>query len=76
MRPSCGDARMQGNWTDEDLSVVILRVQLNIWRSVVKVLSKDMFSRTALAVDRTTTHFYLLTNLLVWIDEDKTFINH
>ncbi|KAG7375221.1 hypothetical protein PHYPSEUDO_002453 [Phytophthora pseudosyringae] len=45
-----------------------------MWKSVVRVSSEDVCSGTALVVDRTPTHLYLLTNLHLWVD--ATFTDH
>ncbi|KAG2814655.1 hypothetical protein PC116_g20962 [Phytophthora cactorum] len=63
-------------WDAKDLSTVDPQVQLNIWQSVVRVSLEDVCLGTALVVDRTPTHLYLLTNLYTWIDKDETFMNH
>ncbi|KAG3100388.1 hypothetical protein PI124_g14926 [Phytophthora idaei] len=63
-------------WDAKDLSTVDPQVQLNMWQSVVRVSSEDVCSGTALVVDRTPTHLYLLTDLYTWIDKDETFMNH
>ncbi|KAF1775178.1 hypothetical protein GQ600_9146 [Phytophthora cactorum] len=47
-----------------------------ITQSVVRVSLEDVCLGTALVVDRTPTHLYLLTNLYTWIDKDETFMNH
>ncbi|KAH9147874.1 hypothetical protein AeRB84_008600 [Aphanomyces euteiches] len=56
-----------GEWSDLELSTVDPQVQWKIWKSVVRIIVRDssgtIDSSTALVVDRTPTHLYLLTNL-------------
>ncbi|KAG3137343.1 hypothetical protein PC128_g25758 [Phytophthora cactorum] len=61
-------------WSAKDLCTVDPDVQLNLWKSVVRVSSEDVCSGTALVVDQTPTHLYLMTNLHLWID--ATFTDH
>lgn len=63
-----------GAWSAIDLSTVDSLNQLNMWKSVVRVSSEDVCSGTAIVVDLTSTHLYLLTNLHLWVDD--TFIAH
>ncbi|KAG3121940.1 hypothetical protein PI126_g24351, partial [Phytophthora idaei] len=63
-----------GAWSAKDLSTVDPQVQSKMWKSVVRVSSEDVCSGTALVVDRTPTHLYLLTNLHLWVDD--TFTDH
>ncbi|GMF25016.1 unnamed protein product [Phytophthora lilii] len=42
-------------WTAKDLCTVDPDVQLNLWKSVVRVSSEDVCSGTALVVDQTPT---------------------
>ncbi|ETK73753.1 hypothetical protein L915_19352, partial [Phytophthora nicotianae] len=61
-------------WSAKDLCTVDPDVQLNLWKSVVRVSSEDVCSGTALIVDETAMHLYLMTNLHVWTD--NTFTDH
>ncbi|EGZ16910.1 hypothetical protein PHYSODRAFT_440636, partial [Phytophthora sojae] len=49
------------------------RVQMNVWKSVVRISvslsSKEVTTSTALVVDRSPTHLYLMTNLGLWVDQ-------
>ncbi|KAE9358642.1 hypothetical protein PF008_g2596 [Phytophthora fragariae] len=66
-------AKKVKTWTAEELATVHPRVQMNVWKSVVRISislsSKIVTTSTALVVDRTPTHLYLLTNLGLWADE-------
>lgn len=59
-------------WTAQELATVHPQVQLDVWKSVVRVSvtisSKVVATVTALVVDRTATHLYLKTNLSLWAD--------
>ncbi|EEY67634.1 Crinkler (CRN) family protein [Phytophthora infestans T30-4] len=57
-----------------DLCTLDPDVQLNMWKSVVRVSSEDVCSGTALVVDQTPTHLYLMTSLHLWTD--ATFADH
>ncbi|EEY55129.1 Crinkler (CRN) family protein [Phytophthora infestans T30-4] len=59
---------------DDAWSPMDPKVQLNLWKSVVRVSSEDVCSGTVLVVDQTPTHFYLMTNLHMWTD--ATFSDH
>ncbi|CEG44451.1 crinkler family protein [Plasmopara halstedii] len=48
-----------------DLSTLDPQVQLKMWKSVVRVFSEVECSGTAVVVDETSTHLYLLTNLYI-----------
>ncbi|KAL4118549.1 hypothetical protein PRIC2_010874 [Phytophthora ramorum] len=63
-----------GAWSAKDLSTVDPQVQSKMWKSVVRVSSEDVCSGTAVVVDLTSTHLYLLTNLHLWVDD--TFTDH
>ncbi|KAL4118788.1 hypothetical protein PRIC2_011110 [Phytophthora ramorum] len=63
-----------GAWSAKDLSTVDPEVQSKMWKSVVRVSSEDVCSGTAVVVDLTSTHLYLLTNLHLWVDD--TFTDH
>ncbi|ETP31429.1 hypothetical protein F442_19704, partial [Phytophthora nicotianae P10297] len=52
----------------KDLCTVDPDVQLNLWKSVVRVSSEHVCSGTALVVDQTPIHLYLMTNLHLWTD--------
>ncbi|CAK4251417.1 unnamed protein product [Aphanomyces euteiches] len=62
-----------GEWSDLELSTVDPQVQWKIWKSVVRIIVRDssgtIDSSTALVVDRTPTHLYLLTNLHLWTNK-------
>ncbi|KAH9144131.1 hypothetical protein AeRB84_011904 [Aphanomyces euteiches] len=66
----------KSNWNAEELSTIDPPVQLKHWKSVVKITIKDSFApidvATALVVDRTSTHVYLLTNLDLFLGEKYT----
>ncbi|KAL7683594.1 hypothetical protein Plhal304r1_c040g0117601 [Plasmopara halstedii] len=55
-----------GTWMPIDLSTLDPQVQLKMWKSVVRVFSEVECSGTAVVVDETSTHLYLLTNLYMW----------
>jgi hypothetical protein len=55
-------------WNVNSLSTIHPQVQETVWQSVVKISSMILASATALVVDRTETHVYLLTSLHVWAD--------
>ncbi|EEY55099.1 crinkler (CRN) family protein, putative [Phytophthora infestans T30-4] len=59
-------------WSAEELSTVDPQVQRKVWKSAVRVSSDDVCSGSALVVDRTATHVYLLTNLHLWVDKAFT----
>ncbi|KAL4147693.1 hypothetical protein PRNP1_011447 [Phytophthora ramorum] len=63
-----------GAWSAKDLSTVDPQVQSKMWKSVVRVSLEDVCSGTAVVVDLTSTHLYLLTNLNLWVDD--TFTDH
>lgn len=67
-----GVVRKQGEWSANDFSTVDPQVQSNIWKSIVRI-SSAVCSGTALVVDRTPTHLYLLTNLHLWDDESFAY---
>ncbi|ETO69842.1 hypothetical protein F444_13639, partial [Phytophthora nicotianae P1976] len=52
----------------KDLCTVDPDVQLNLWKSVVRVSSEHVCSGTPLVLDQTPTHLYLMTNLHLWTD--------
>ncbi|CEG49697.1 CRN-like protein [Plasmopara halstedii] len=68
-----GSAVDDGAWSAKELATVDPKVQLKIWRSVVRVSSEDVCSGTAVVVDLTSTHLYLLTNLQPWVDDTFTY---
>ncbi|KAL8003021.1 hypothetical protein Plhal703r1_c13g0064411 [Plasmopara halstedii] len=47
------------------LRAVEYEVQLKMWKSVVRISSEVECSGTAVVVDQTSTHLYLLTNLYI-----------
>ncbi|KAL3662222.1 hypothetical protein V7S43_012553 [Phytophthora oleae] len=63
-------------WTEKDLATIDPEIQAKTWKSVVRISSKEVpgCSGTALVVDRTPTHLYLLTNLHLW--DDATCAKH
>ncbi|KAF0716963.1 Aste57867_2568 [Aphanomyces stellatus] len=65
-----------GEWSAEELSTIHPQVQWKLWKSVVRIIVKDASVRinfsTALVVDRTSTHLYLLTNLHLFLGEEFT----
>ncbi|CEG42761.1 CRN-like protein [Plasmopara halstedii] len=69
-----GRAVEDGAWSAKDLSTVDPQAQSKMWKSVVRVSSGDVCSGTAVVVDLTSTHLYLLTNLHFWVDD--TFTDH
>ncbi|OQR81454.1 crinkler (CRN) family protein [Thraustotheca clavata] len=64
----------KGEWSAAELSTVDPQVQSKLWKSVVRVIisisSCVEDTGTALVVDRTPTHLYLLTNLHLFLDEE------
>ena len=67
-------AAKKGAWSAEELSTVDPQVQWKLWKSVVRVIvsisSCVEDSGSALVVDRTPTHLYLLTNLHLFLDKE------
>ncbi|KAH9101940.1 hypothetical protein AeMF1_021386 [Aphanomyces euteiches] len=65
--------RKKGERTEEELSTLDPQVQRKLWKSVVRITVDDSFgltdASTALVVERTSTHLYLLTNLHLFLDE-------
>ncbi|CAK4618977.1 unnamed protein product, partial [Aphanomyces euteiches] len=66
--------KTKDKWTALELSTIAPEVQWKLWKSVVRVVisisSCVEDTGTALVVDRTPTHLYLLTNLHLFLDEE------
>ncbi|KAF0702960.1 Aste57867_7721 [Aphanomyces stellatus] len=79
------EKKTKDKWTALELSTIAPEVQWEVWKSVVGIVVKDSMvtfaTSTALVVDRTSTHLYLLTNLHFFPEEtyeclSSEFINN
>ena len=60
-----------------DLGSIPVKTQERLWKSVVRVSSEEATVGTAIVVDATDEHLYLLTNLHLWATEEPgTFEPH
>ncbi|CAK4616117.1 unnamed protein product [Aphanomyces euteiches] len=66
-------AAKKGEWSAKELSTIDPQVQWKLWKSVVRITIEDssgpIDSSTALVVDRTSNHLYVLTNLHLFLGE-------
>ncbi|TDH70832.1 hypothetical protein CCR75_008334 [Bremia lactucae] len=58
-------------WSIKNLPPMDPQIQEEMWRTVVRVSSRNA-SGTAIILDQTQTHLYLVTNLHLWVDDTFT----